>query len=49
MTLRVSRDGALLAEEALAPRYGDLDPQGPRCPPHCRYAEAVLEIGEPAR
>lgn len=38
VTLRVERDGVVLADETIAPSYTRTQPNGPGCPPVCHQA-----------
>lgn len=40
----VTRDGAKLVEQTLAPQYRTVQPNGPSCPPICRQASETLVI-----
>lgn len=41
VSVRIEHDGELLAERTFQPSYGLLTPNGPRCAPTCRVADAT--------
>lgn len=46
VTLRIERDGVVLADETLVPTYRTSQPNGPNCDPICRQASATIALAK---
>lgn len=44
VTIRIERDGVVLADETLVPTYRTSQPNGPNCDPICRQASATIDL-----
>jgi hypothetical protein len=44
VTIRVERDGQVLAKESFTPAYRTSEPNGPGCGPVCKQASATLAL-----
>ncbi len=46
VTVRIERDGVVLADETLVPTYRTSQPNGPNCEPICRQASATIDLAK---